>query len=258
MEQQELAERYVTAWNERNISAIMKITHPQVSFYDAFWGETSSGTDLAKYLGADLETDTRWYKQDGDFLITLNGLVLRYFAYQEGDTEGLNPVYNGAEVLTFSDGLIMTISDFYCDPDLLDLAEIAAGVEKQHSRANIAPLGLSARTSGRIKHRLSELAADQAFFLDPSVTVTQLADKVGCSVMHLFHVLEEEKETTFDEFVNECRVRYATSLLVDNSNGELELRAVARQSGFELIAEFREAFHATFGVSPEEYSKKFA
>jgi AraC-like DNA-binding protein len=236
----------------------MKITHPQASYYDAFWGETSSGSDMPKYLSADFENDTRWYKQDGEYLITLNGLVLRYIAYDEDDTEGVEPVYNGAEVLTFADGLIMTISDFYCDPEPVDLIEIAESVEKLHSRANIAPLGLSARTSGRIKKRLSELAAEQTVFLNPSLTVTQLADLVGCSVMHLFHVLEEEKGTSFDEFVNDSRVRYATTLLVEKSYSDLELRAVARASGFEAIGDFRDAFHATFGVTPEEYSRKFA
>ena len=258
MDQQELAERYLAAWDEGNVSGILKLTHPQVSYYDAFWGEICSGQEFSKYLQIHFDTDFRWHRQDGEFLVTPNGLVIRYKAYDRNDKDGVNPLYGGAEVLTFSAGLIMTISDFYCDPDPQDLLEIATLAERRHAQANVAPLGLSARTSGRIKRQLMKLAAAQTTFLNPSLTVTQLADHVGCSVMHLFHVLEEEKQTTFSEFVNEIRARYASSLLVESTDGELDHSHIASQSGFDSATDFRQAFQDTFGDSPEDYSRKFA
>ena len=152
----------------------------------------------------------------------------------------------------------MTISDHYCDPDPVELIEIAKRAEKFHSGANVAKLGLSAKTSGRIQRRLAELVGSESILLDPTVTVTQLADYVGCSVMHLFHVLEEEKETTFIQYVNECRARYATTLLVDMSNGTVDLRNIAQRSGFESVEELNSAFQSTFGTTAEEYLQKFS
>ena len=257
MDRDELTKRYVEAWNQHDASALLKLMHPQASYYDAFWGETCSGSDLAKYFSANFEADTRWYRPDDRLITIINGLIIRYVAFDRHDHEGLAPILNGAEVVTMSDGLIMTISDFYCDPDPVELIEIAALAEEQHGRSNIVPLGLSAGTSGRIKRRLAELADKTTIYLDPSLTITQLADRLGCSVMHLFHVLEEEKGTSFLRFVNECRVRYATTLLTDTSDGAIGIRRIAEQSGFESVEEFDNAFQSTFGTSAEEYSRQF-
>jgi AraC-like DNA-binding protein len=182
---------------------------------------------------------------------------MRYVAFDRNDPEGLKPILNGADVITVSDDLIMTVSDFYCDPNPVDLMEIAKLTEGQHGQLNIGPLGLNAQTSGRIKRRLAELAADMTVFLNPTLTVTQLSDHVGCSVMHLFHVLEEEKETTFLDFVNECRARYASTLLLDKSNIDIRFDRIAEQSSFETIAKFREEFQSTFDISPDDYLQKF-
>ena len=240
------------------MSGLLKLMHPQASYYDAFWGETCSGSELPKYLGDNFALETRWYRPDDELVATQNGLIIRYVAFDLNDPEGLMPIYNGAEVITISDGLIMTISDFYCDPDPVDLIEIATRVEKQHSRSNIVPLGLSARTSGRIQRQLAELATTTTVFLNPSLTVTQLADRVGCSVMHLFHVLEEERETTFRKYVNECRARYATTLLVDASNGANNIRQIADQSGFASVEELDGALQSTFGLDAKQYVRQFS
>jgi AraC-like DNA-binding protein len=75
--------------------------------------------------------------------------------------------------------------------------------------------------------------------------------------MHLFHVLEEEKGTTFLQFFNECRVRFATTLLAAATDGAIDIRQIAEQSGFQSIEEFNDAFVTTFGTSAEEYSRQF-
>ncbi len=253
----ELAKRFLDAWNQKDIKAVLKLTHPQASFYNAFWGETCSGDDLPKFLRANFDEDTRWYKMDGEVITTLNGMVARYIAFSNGDPEGLHAIYNGAEIFTISDGLIMTVSDFYCDPNPVDLIEISKFVEKQHGRANIVPLGLSAKASNAINRRLRALAEDGAVFLEPTLTVTQLADHVGCSVMHLFYVLEEEKQTTFLQFVNECRVRIATSVIETMPRMDISLDLLAKQSGFRTTKDFNTAFTSTFSMSAEEYVRKF-
>jgi AraC-like DNA-binding protein len=258
MGREELAERYFTAWNNKDVSGLLKLMHPQGSYYDAFWGEICSGSDLSKYFGTNFAIDTRWYRPDDDIIATPNGMVIRYVAFDRDDPEGLEPILNGAEVITMFDGLIMTVSDFYCDPDTVELVEIAKLAENQHGRLNIAPLGLSAKSSAHIKRRLAELASANTVFLDPALTVTKLADIVGCSVMHLFHILEEEKQTSFLQFVDECRARYATTLLTDVPNDAIRIEQVVEQSGFESVEALNRAFQATFGLSGLEYAQQFS
>ncbi len=257
MDRDELTKRYFEAWNQKDVSGLLKLMHPQASYYDAFWGEICSGSNLSKYLSDNLKLNTRWYRQDGEIIVAQDCLIIRYVTFDRDDHEGLAPIFNGAEVLTLSDGLIMTISDFYCDPNPIELIEIAMLAKKQHGRSNIAPLVLSAKNSGHIKRRMTGLADKTMVYLDSSLTVTQLADRVGCSVMDLFHVLEKENGTTFLQFVNECRVRHATTLMADASDGDIRFDRIAEQSGFETIAEFRDAFQSTFGMSADEYLQRF-
>jgi len=256
MDRAEVIERYLAAWGKKDVPGLLKLMHPQASYYDAFWGEVCSGSDLSDYLENSFEYETYTYKPDDELISTQNGLIIRYDAFDRNDTEGLVPIFNGAEVITFSGDMIMTISDYYCDPNRIDLIEIASLAEMQHSRSHVAPLGLSAKISGRIKQRLQALATDMETFLDPALTVAQLADHVGCSVMHLFHVLEEELETSFLQFAYECRARYATTLMANMSNSHIGFDQIAKQSGFETVAEFRNAFQFTFGQSADEYLLK--
>ena len=257
MRREELAKRYVAAWNQKNVSELLKLLHPQASYHDAFWGETCSGSDLANYFEANLAGETNWYRSDGELIITQNGAINRYLAFDNHDLEGLAPIHKGAEIFTMSDEYILTVSDFYCDPTPIEILEVAKLVEKRHGQSNIVPLGMSAKTSGRIKRQLIELAKRTTIYFDSSLTVTALADHVGCSVMHLFYVLEEEKETTFIQFVNECRARYAATLLAGLSAGDVRFDRIAERSGFKTITEFRDAFDTTFGMSADEYLEKF-
>jgi len=257
VDQKALVNLYVEAWNRKNVSELMSLMHPGASYYDAFWGEICYGSDLARFFTADFEVDTRRYQQDGEIITTPNGLILRYLAFEHGRGEKERPVYPGAEIITVSDGLIMTISDIYCDPDPVQLAEVAKCVQERHSRSIVAPQGLGARTSGYINRRLEELADNTTVFLDASLTVTRLAQSVGCSTAHLSHVLEHEKGSTFIDFVNESRVRYAATLLTARFDGTVDVLQIARQSGFGEIEEFDEVFKATFGMKAEEYSRRF-
>jgi len=75
--------------------------------------------------------------------------------------------------------------------------------------------------------------------------------------MYLFHVLEKDKKTSFVEFVNECRARYATTLLMDGTGSNLHFDQVAKKAGFDSTGEFRDAFDATFGDGPEAYMERF-
>jgi hypothetical protein len=76
--------------------------------------------------------------------------------------------------------------------------------------------------------------------------------------MHLFNVLEEQKHTTFLEYVAESRARYASTLMVEAGDGEIRLDRIAERSCFETLEELDEAFEATFGIDAGAYLEKFA
>jgi transcriptional regulator GlxA family with amidase domain len=156
------------------------------------------------------------------------------------------------------DGLIMTVSDYYCDPTPAVLIEVSMLAEGQHGRANVIERGLGTSTANGIKVRLAEIAVNPTVILDTSLTVTSLAKHVGCSVMHLFHVLEEILDTTFFDFVNGSRARHATTIMIETANGDVRFDVIAEQCGFESIKELNDAFQKTFDLTANEYMEKFA
>jgi AraC-like DNA-binding protein len=258
MDRAELQQRYTEVWSNKDVAGLLRLMHPQGSYYDAFWGQRCTVGDLHKYFCDFFEQDRYWYLHDDEAIDTPNGLIIRYTAFDQDDTDGTTPIYKGAEVITTSGRLIMTISDFYCAPDPVDLIAVAALAEKLHSQSHVAPLGLSAQTSACIQRRLAELASEMTVFLDPELTVTKLADHVNCSVMHLFHVLEEEQKTSYVKFVNAVRAKYASTLIESHSGKKIKFHKIAKQSGFENVADFHVGFHTTFGIAAEIYRKKFA
>lgn len=257
MDYVDLATRFNEAWNNKEASEVLRLMHPQASYYDAFWQETCSDKHLAKFVRVNIENDSRWYRNSGPKVPTSNGVVIRYEAFDANDAAGVELLYNGATVFTMADNLIMTVSDYYCDPDPVGLREVAQRAEGQHGRVASVKRGLSAFSAGIIIRRLSEIATDTDIILDRSLTVTKLANHADCSVMHLFHILEDIKNTSFLKFVDECRARYASTLLTEKSRFEIRFDEIAEQSAFESIKSFNDAFYVTFNLSADEYMQKF-
>jgi AraC-like DNA-binding protein len=256
MDPRDLVRKYFAAWNGKNVLDVLKLMAPDSYLHDIFWGETCSRKDLPNYLSASFEAETRWYEPDDELITTPNGVIARYAAYDQNCRKRDERIYNGADVMTISDGLITSITDFYFDPDPIELAEVAKDIENRQIQSKVTSLGLSARISGHINRRLAELANSTTVFLDPDLTVRQLAEVVGCSVAHLFHVLEDEKQTTFVEFVNDSRVSHATTLLDSTPAGMIDMPRIARQSGFEDVEAFAQAFQSNFDMTAEEYSQQ--
>ena len=258
MDKQELADQLIDAWNRGAVADILRLMHSEATYHDAFWGETCSGCDLVRYLDTELSWDLRWYERDGEVIDTPDGVIVCYSAFDSGNPKRRKLLYKGAEVISLADELITGISDFYCHVDPVQLREIATGIENRRKEANVARFGLSAKKSGFIKRRLAELADNTTIFLEPELNPRQLADRVGCTVAHLCHVLEEEKETTFGQFVNERRVNFAATLLAEVSGSDINTGQIASQSGFENVEDFDEAFQTSFGMSATAYSRHAA
>ena len=88
MDRDELTKRFVEAWNRNDLSGLLNLMHPQASYYDAFWGEICSGSDLSKYFSDSLELNKYWYRHDDETIATDDGLISRYAAFDRDDREG--------------------------------------------------------------------------------------------------------------------------------------------------------------------------
>ena len=60
MDRDEIVNRYIEAWNQKDAPGLLRLMHPEASYYDAFWQESCSGIHLAKYFSTNFEFDKYW------------------------------------------------------------------------------------------------------------------------------------------------------------------------------------------------------
>ena len=119
---EKLVERYVDAWNRRDLAQLLGLLHAGAAYYDALWRELCVGRDLPKYLRDGLDEDKYWYEITGDLVVADNSVAYHYAAYEwDGMKIGAN-CFQGVEILVVAgdkitggidglDPIALTLSD---------------------------------------------------------------------------------------------------------------------------------------------------
>ena len=253
MEFEKFIDGYLAAWNAKDVHRLLKFFNKRASYYDAFWMEYVSGPNLAQYLRDAFEDENHWYERVGDVLLASNGVVCRYSASRRlGDAPG-EFLFQGAEVFSFRDDKIITVSDYYCSPEEDDLREVALYAARHHGETRQAEAGLSALRALRFRRRLLDVVLDQQVYLDPTLNQSRLATLVGCSVEHLAQVIDSEFGTNFHNFVDRYRINHAKQIMGRNGH---DIGQVARESGYQTEDEFARAFKRISGQTPAEFRQQ--
>ena len=100
------------------------------------------------------------------------------------------------------------------------------------------------------ERRLQTDFIDAKAFLNPSLKLTDVARMLGTNRTYMSVYLNNEKHTTFYDFVNELRLEHACTLLRTTT---LTLDLVCEQSGFNSLSTFRRAFVKQHGLTPHAY-----
>lgn len=180
---------------------MVSLMHDGAAYFDAFWREACVGRDIVPYLDDCFVEDEYWYRLLGDPITTDDGIIFRYEALKRTDGEPEDKAYEGAEVLAIRDGKILTVSDYYCDPDPAALLEIASLSMSRHGESKYAVSGLGAVKYLRITEQLNDLLEKEGSALDATSTGAQLALRLDCSVEHLFRVLEVKTEAGLNDYI---------------------------------------------------------
>ena len=104
-------------------------------------------------------------------------------------------------------------------------------------------------------NRLSDLMDHERPFLDPKLTLHQLARMADTNEKYLSAFLNESFKQNFFSFINDYRINYAKSLLNDPSNDHFTLETIGNMAGFHSKSSFNSAFKKSTGVTPSEFKK---
>ena len=106
------------------------------------------------------------------------------------------------------------------------------------------------------KEQLEQLMQTKEPFLDPTLSLRTLAEKMGMPANQLSQLLNEGFDQNFSEYVNGYRLQAFKERTNNPSFRHLTLLALAFDSGFNSKTVFNTFFKKSMGMTPSAYWKK--
>ena len=107
-----------------------------------------------------------------------------------------------------------------------------------------------------LKAKLDNYMQDTEVFLNPSLTIFDLAKPLEISVRDLSSFINNELDKHFFDFVNEYRIEKAKRILSDSEKKDFTILEILYEVGFNSKSSFNTAFKKHTGTTPTEYRKK--
>lgn len=99
--------------------------------------------------------------------------------------------------------------------------------------------------------KLEQLMAADKVYLNNTIRLADLADKMGMSKHHLSQLINQQYGLSFFDFINKARVTEAKNIITQHP--EYKLIQVAYDAGFNNKTSFVNAFKKFEGLTPSSY-----
>lgn len=103
--------------------------------------------------------------------------------------------------------------------------------------------------------KLKKYMIDEKPFLNPSLTIQDVSDRIGIPVRDLSVLINHKLEQHFYDFVNTYRIEKAMDLLKDVTKNKLTILEILYDVGFNSKSSFNTAFKKHTGNTPTAYRK---
>jgi AraC-like DNA-binding protein len=107
----------------------------------------------------------------------------------------------------------------------------------------------------RIAKKLDSLMLTTPMYLEPNLTMPQLADALSVSPNYLSQTLNSIYEMSFFDFINIQRIDFAKKQLLDSALSQKSVAEIAIDSAFNSRSAFYSAFKKHVGKTPLQYKK---
>ena len=116
--------------------------------------------------------------------------------------------------------------------------------------------GLTEELASRYLEELKAYMDEEKPFLNSSLTLNDLSQKLDISNHNLSEILNTKLNQNFFDFVNQYRVNEVKKNLADKSNDHLTLLSIAYDAGFNSKSGFNAIFKKYLHITPSEYRQK--
>lgn len=97
---------------------------------------------------------------------------------------------------------------------------------------------------------------ESEIFLDSSLNIQQLAEKIDMPVKDLSMLINHEMGQHFFDFINQFRIQKAMEFLRDPTRSEQSVLEILYEVGFNSKSSFNTWFKKISHLTPTEYRKK--
>ncbi|MBP5423545.1 MAG: helix-turn-helix transcriptional regulator [Paludibacteraceae bacterium] len=94
-------------------------------------------------------------------------------------------------------------------------------------------------------------------YLNPELKVESIVTELGTNRTYLANAIKQNTGQTIGEFILSQRLKHAQDMLKDEQFKKVKIEDIAIRSGFNSLRTFHRNFKASFGITPEEYRKKY-
>lgn len=142
--------------------------------------------------------------------------------------------------------------------ELISTDEIEIEKEVEYSQedidqnSNTQRLSLRELTKKRLEDTLEEVCLSKRLYLNPDLTVNDLANELNTNRTYVSQYFSE-RHTTFLKYINDLRVEYAMYQLVNTSH---KIQDIMIDSGFHHMETFKRAFFNRYNCDPREVKRK--
>ncbi|MFC2133752.1 helix-turn-helix domain-containing protein [Bacteroidota bacterium] len=128
----------------------------------------------------------------------------------------------------------------------------------QIDKVNTGKYEKSGLSEEKAKQHLSELInlmEREKPFINSSLTLQDLSEKLSVSTHNLSEVINSQLEKSFFDFINQYRVEEVKKALIDPERENYTLLAIALEAGFNSKSSFNSIFKKHTDMTPSEYKK---
>ncbi|PLW94555.1 MAG: hypothetical protein C0591_12610 [Marinilabiliales bacterium] len=108
-----------------------------------------------------------------------------------------------------------------------------------------------------LKIKLDNYMEVQEPYIDPSLSLYELAKGLELSSLELSVFLNKQLGKNFFDFINEYRINKAKEMLEDHGKNKLTVLEILYDVGFNSKSSFNTAFKKNTGFTPTEYRRKY-
>ena len=113
--------------------------------------------------------------------------------------------------------------------------------------------GLEISEIDKLHQSLIQLLQTEKPYLDPELTLQQLASMIGAQVHHLSQVINEKEQMNFYDLINGWRIKEFIKEAKNEKNKNYTLLAIAFDCGFNSKASFNRNFKKFTGKTPSDF-----